>query len=318
VKVVFMGTPEFAAVSLNALLISSHEVVGVVSQPDRRSGRRGKPAPPPVAAIALERNLPLVQPASLSEGDFPGWMRALEPEIAVVVAFGHILRREVLELPLRGCLNVHASLLPRWRGASPIQAAILAGDRETGVGVMQMDEGLDTGSVLHQVSVPIAADDTAETLHDTLAELGASALLHALGALERDEAVPVPQSPEGVTYAGRLRKEDGRLDWDGSATELSRHIRALHPWPGTQTGWIDTGRDQEGLKLHPPVRVSGEAGSRTESPGTVVGADAGGVQVACGDGSVLTIERLQAPGRRALDAREFLAGHPLGVGSRLG
>jgi len=271
-----------------------------------------------VAAVAHEHKLSLLQPGHLQEDGAAAWMRRLEPEIGIVVAFGHILRREALDLPSRGCLNVHASLLPRWRGASPIQAAILAGDAETGVGVMQMDEGLDTGAVLHQRSVSIRSDDTGATLHDTLAELGATALLYTLEGLERGEITPVPQSSEGVTYAGRLRKEDGNIDWSEPAERLCHRIRAMYPWPGTRTAWGDAEGAQELLKLYPPVRVVSGESTSAGTPGAVVKADGGGVQVVCGDGGVLSIGRLQAPGKRVLDAGEFLAGHSLAEGSRLG
>ncbi|MGM0574623.1 MAG: methionyl-tRNA formyltransferase [Myxococcota bacterium] len=314
-RVAFMGTPDFAAASLEALLASRHRVVAVVSQPDRRAGRGNRVVSPPVARIARERGLPLTQPETLRTDAFVDWLAGHEPEVIVVAAFGHILRSEVLGLPPRGCLNVHASLLPRWRGASPIQAAILAGDRETGVTIMRMDEGLDTGDVLREAAIPVRPDATGASLHDALADLGGRLLVETLDDLEAGEVEATPQDAAAATYAPMLRKRDGDLDWSRSAGEIERRVRAMHPWPGTRTRHRPDGGDARFLKIHPPTEVL-PAGAAAE-PGVVLATGPSGVDVACGEGTALRLKRLQAPGRRALDAEAFLAGYPLEPGSRL-
>jgi len=310
-RVAFMGTPEFAASSLRALLDSEHEVVAVVSQPDRRAGRGNRLVSPPVAALAKERGLALAQPDRVGTAAFRQWLSSHEPEIAVVAAFGQIFGPKLLALPPRGCINVHASLLPRWRGASPIQAALLAGDARSGVSIMEMERGLDTGPVLARVAVEIGPEETGASLHDALARAGAELLLEALSSLEGEAPDAVAQDDALATYAPPLRREDGDLDWTMSAVELERRIRALHPWPGTRTRL--EGRS-EPLKLHPPARAT--AAAVDTAHGTVVATSPDGVDVAAGEGSVLRLGRLQAPGRRALDAGPFLAGYPLAVGQR--
>jgi len=309
-RVVFMGTPELARVVLQALLDGPHEVVGVVSQPDRPAGRGKRMVSPPVAALAKERGLPLIQPDSCRGRDFREAVAAWEPDVAVVAAFGHILGPKALAVPRLGCVNVHASLLPRWRGASPIQRAIEAGDAESGVCIMQMDPGMDTGPVYLERRLTLAPDETAETLHDRLAELGAEAINTALDALEAGTAVATPQPTDGVTHAPKIVKADGAIDWARPAIEIDRQVRAFHPWPGTRT-------TVEGvaLKVLPPVAV--RAAARDAAPGTVIAADSDGVEVACGEGS-LVVGRLQLAGKKALDAAAFLAGHPLAPGIRLG
>ncbi len=311
-RIVFMGTPEFAAVSLRALLGSHHTVAGVVSQPDRPAGRGNAMKPPEVAVVAREHGLPLIQPEAVRTREFRAWLRAREPEIGVVAAFGHVLGPKVLGLPPRGCLNVHASLLPRWRGAAPIQAALLAGDPESGVCIMRMEPGLDTGPVLHRLATPITDQDTAETLHDRLAALGARALLEAL---DRLEAGPVPaeaQPAEGVTWASPLRRDDADLDFTQPAEALARRVRGLHPWPGTRARL-----GGQSVKVFPPVAaLPPDEATAGASPGTVVAAGPDGVDVATGDGGRLRLMRLQAPGRKPLDAGPFLAGHPLPPGTR--
>ncbi len=305
-RVVFMGTPELAAVVLQALLDGGHEVVGVVSQPDRPAGRGKRLVSPPVAALARERGLPLIQPASCKGADFREAIAAWSPDVAVVAAFGHILGPRALAVPRLGCINVHASLLPRWRGASPIQRAIAAGDAETGVCIMQMDPGMDTGPVLLVRRLTIAPDETAETLHDRLAALGAEAIGAALDAVERGTARALPQPTEGVTYAPRITKGDGAIDWTRPAVELERQVRAFHPWPGTATHW-----DGRALKVLPPVTALPETPG--PAPGTVLAAGTDGVEVACGAG-VLRLGRLQVAGKKPLDAAQFVAGHPISPG----
>ena len=309
-RVVFMGTPELAAEVLRALLAGPHTVVGVVSQPDRPAGRGRQLVSPPVAALAAEHGLPLAQPASVKTAGFREWVRALDPDVAVVAAFGHVLGARALAVPRLGSINVHASLLPRWRGASPIQRALEAGDPETGVSIMQMDPGLDTGPVILVRRLAIDPAETAETLHDRLATLGAEALHEALAALEAGTAVATPQPSDGACYAHVLDKAAADIDWTRSAVTLDRRIRAFHPWPGARTTWA--GRD---LKILPPVAPL--PGAPEVPPGTVVAVGADGVDVACGDG-ILRVGLLQLAGKRPLDAAAFLAGHRLAPGMRLG
>lgn len=311
-RVAFMGTPELAATSLRALLDSHHEVVAVISQPDRPAGRGRKVIATPVAAAAREAGVPLLQPDSVGTPAFREWLAGHEPDIAVVAAFGRILGPKLLALPRLGCINVHASLLPRWRGASPIQTAIVAGDHTSGVTIMQMVRELDAGDMLHVVETPISTEDTAATLHDRLAELGASALLEALRQIEAGESVAVPQDEAHVTYARRIAKSDGDLDWSATCEEIARQIRGLHPWPGTRSAV--TGRDLR-LKVLPPVQRTTQ---RTEAtPGTVIAAGPEGVDVACGDQQVLRLLRLQAPGKKPLDVAPFLSGFSLQTGEVL-
>jgi len=307
-----MGTPELAALSLSALLDSTHQVVAVVSQPDRPSGRGRKLVPTPVATVAREAGVPLLQPDSVGTPAFRQWLSSHQPDIAVVAAFGRILGPKLLALPPLGCINVHASLLPRWRGASPIQSAILAGDDESGVTIMQMVRALDAGDMLHVVKTPISSEDTAATLHDRLAALGAQALLEALELYEKGSVNPVAQEDAEVTYAPKISKADGDLDWSRGAVELDRQIRGLHPWPGTRCTVSDRGVQ---LKLHPPT--SALTSTTTAPPGTLVRVDNDGVDVACGDGSILRLKRLQAPGKKPLDVRAFLSGFPLSCGEVL-
>lgn len=309
-RVVFMGTPDFAVPALEALA-DAHQVVGVVTQPDRPAGRGQRLAPSPVKQAALERGLPLFQPQSLRTPEAVAQLAAWEPEVIVVAAFGQILRQDVLNLPPRshGCLNVHASLLPRWRGAAPVAAAILAGDAVTGVTIMLMDAGLDTGPILAQREEPIRPDDTRATLQERLALLGTELLIETLPPYLAGDLLPRPQPEEGVTYAKQLRKEDGLLDWSLPAAELDRRVRALTPWPGAFTMW--RGRRLKVLRAVPLPGWRGDA-----PPGTVV-ALADGVAVATGKG-VLRLEEVQLAGKRPMDMATFIRGQREFVGSRLG
>ncbi len=311
-RVAFMGTPDLAATSLRALLASRHEIVAVVSQPDRPSGRGRTVSPTPVASVARTAEVPLLQPPSVGTPEFRAWLAQYTPDIAVVAAFGRILGPKLLALPRLGSINVHASLLPRWRGASPIQAAIIAGDAATGVTIMQMVRELDAGDVLHAVETPIAEVDTAATLHDRLAEIGGAALLETLDQIEAGGAVAVPQDEALVTYAHRIAKTDGDLDWSAPAVQIARTIRGLHPWPGTRTRVV--GRATQ-LKVHPPIQHLLE---RTNAaPGTILSSGPGGVDVACGDGGVLRLLRLQAPGKKPLEVSPFLSGFSLAANEAL-
>ncbi|MCW3481789.1 methionyl-tRNA formyltransferase [Neisseriaceae bacterium JH1-16] len=304
-KLIFAGTPEFAAQALAALLAAGHEIALVLTQPDRPAGRGMKLKPSPVKALALEHGLRVEQPLSLRNDEAQTMLAEIGAELMVVAAYGLILPKAVLEIPARGCLNIHASLLPRWRGAAPIQRAIEAGDAETGITIMQMDVGLDTGDMLSIHPVAITADETGASLHDKLAETGAHAIVDTLAKL--DGLSPVKQPEEGVTYAQKLSKAEAQLDWSQPAQELARRIRAFNPVPGAAT--LLGG---EPLKLWLAEAVAGQG-----EPGTVLAADADGVVVAAGEGAV-RITALQAPGGKRLAARDFIAGRPALAGTRLG
>ena len=263
-RIVFAGTPEFAVPSLR-VAASRGEVVAVYTQPDRPAGRGRKLTPSPVKVEALSRGLAVLQPETLRTEQSQEALRALRPDLMVVVAYGLLLPQAILDIPTYGCWNVHASLLPRWRGAAPIQRAILAGDRETGVTIMQMDEGLDTGPILLQRSLPIEATSTAATLHDRLAALGAEALLEALEGLERGDLVPRPQPAEGVTYAAKLEKSEALIDWSRTADEIERQVRAFDPWPVAETRF-----EGEQLRIHAAHAVRGEEVAPDVAPGTIV------------------------------------------------
>ena len=303
-----MGTPEFAVPSLEAL-IDTQTVVGVVTQPDRPAGRGRTVRPSPIKVAAEAAGLPIYQPPSLREREAAEPLHAWAPEVIVVAAFGQILRPHVLDLPPCGCLNVHASLLPRWRGASPIQHAILAGDEETGVSLMQMDAGLDTGPVYAQETVPIRPDETAQTLHDRLAELGAQMLRTHLDAILAGELAARPQDEEASTYAPMIKKEDGRIDWTASAVQLERHVRAMTPWPSAFTMW-------DGTRLKILAARAVEAGEvPAGEPGQVTG-DQESIVVVAGEGGLQLLE-VQLSGREAMAAAAFVRGRPEFIGSQL-
>ena len=302
-----MGTPEFAGPVLKALM-GAHQVVGVVTQPDRPGGRGRRVTRGAVKRAALELGLPVYQPQSLRTAQSAAQLAVWNPEVIVVAASAYILPQHVLDLPPHGCLNVHASLLPRWRGAAPIAAAILSGDAATGVTIIKMDAGVDTGAILAQREEPIRADDTRATLSKRLSGLGAELLMKKLPAYLVGELVPQPQPEQGVTYAGSLHKTDGLLDWSRPAAELERRVRAFAPWPGTFTTW--RGQRLKVLRAKPSPDWRGDA-----PPGTVV-ALPGGVIVATGDGA-LRLESVQLAGRRPMDVATFVQGQRDFVGSRL-
>jgi methionyl-tRNA formyltransferase len=307
-RVVFMGTPGFAVPVLESLAVV-HQVIGVVTQPDRVAGRGRLLGLSPVKRVALEHGWPLIQPQSLRVPEAVAQIAAWNPEIIVVAAFGQILRQDMLDLPPHGCLNVHASLLPRWRGAAPVQAAILAGDAVTGVTIMRMDAGLDTGPILAQREEPIRADDTRATLKERLARLGAGLLVDVLPMVLAGELRLRPQPEVGVTYAGQLRRADGLLDWSLPADELDRRVRAFNPWPGAFTTW----RGYR-LRVWRAVALPGWRGDAP--PGTVV-ALADGAAVVTGEGA-LRLEEVQLAGKRRMAVSAFLCGQRDCVGSRLG
>ena len=306
-RIVFFGTPEFAVPSLRALLRERYAVVGVVTQPDRPQGRsRSTLVAPPVKAEAERADILVLQPARPLGDLFLASLRRLEPDLGVVVAYGHILRPAVLTLPALGMINVHASLLPRWRGAAPIQHAILAGERETGVSIMQMEEGLDSGPVLHRIATPVDPDDTAGSLGARLAELGATALLDALSLLTAGFAKPEPQDPAGATLAAKIDRDSARLDWGREAVALARQVRAFDPAPGAWTTLGDAP-----LKLFGAVPTGGQG-----APGCVLAAGEHLV-IGCGEGA-LAVREVQPAGRTRLAVAEWVRGRGIAVGARLG
>ncbi len=304
-NILFAGTPEFAARCLETLLKSRHRVVGVMTQPDRPAGRGFALSPSPVKKLASARGVQVAQPVSLRDAQAPAELKHFRADVIVVAAYGLILPRAVLELPRYGAINIHASLLPRWRGATPIQRALLAGDRDTGVSIMQMDSGLDTGPVLMQEKIPILEDDTMGTLHDRLAELGAKLIVQALDALEAGVVKATPQSAEGVTYAARLDRREARVDWRQGAVTVNRQVRALNPSPGADTRV----RGVE-LKIWRCATAAGRG-----NPGEILSIGPDGLCVACGEGA-LVITELQRSGGKRLPAAEFLRGFPLAAGER--
>jgi len=303
-KLVFAGTPEFAAASLEALLRAGHDITLVLTQPDRPAGRGLKPQPSAVKRLAQARNLGILQPATLAEAAAVAAIAAARPQVLVVAAYSLILPPALLRVPPRGCLNVHASLLPRWRGAAPIQRALLAGDTQTGITIMQMDEGLDTGSILLQEPVAITADDTTGTLHHKLAALGARLIVRALEV----PPAPQPQDASRATYAARIAKGDAEIEWRRPAPEIERQVRAFDPAPGAQTGLDGVALKIWRARTGPAIAAA---------PGTVCAADADGIVVACGTGTLRILELQRAGGRR-LPAQAFLSGFRLARGASFG
>ncbi|WP_313328242.1 methionyl-tRNA formyltransferase [Stutzerimonas balearica] len=289
-RIVFAGTPEFAAQHLEALLQAGYQVVAVYTQPDRPAGRGQKLMPSPVKQLALQHGLPVMQPATLRDAEAQHALAALQPDLMVVVAYGLILPQAVLDTPRLGCINSHASLLPRWRGAAPIQRAIEAGDSESGVTVMQMEAGLDTGPMLLKVSTPIGPSDTGGSLHDRLAALGAQAVVEAVARLQAGSLPGERQDDTLATYAHKLSKDEARLDWQRPAAELERLVRAFNPWPICHSSLAG-----DVLKVHAARLVPGQG-----EPGRILAVGKDGLTVACGTGA-LQLTRLQLPGGKPLD-----------------
>lgn len=296
-KIVFAGTPDFAAQHLAALLDSHHQVVAVYTQPDRPAGRGKKLTASPVKQLALEHGLPVYQPQSLRKEEAQQVLAAIDFDLMVVVAYGLILPKAVLDMPRLGCINVHGSLLPRWRGAAPIQRAIWAGDRETGVTIMQMDEGLDTGAMLHKASLPIEDSDTSATLYTKLATLGPQALLDALTPIAEGTAVAEVQDDALANYAEKLSKEEAAVDWNKSALALWRECRAFNPWPVSH---FQVAEQTIKLWACEPLSQPHDA-----APGTILAADKNGIQIATGEG-VLNLTSLQLPGKKAMAVADIL------------
>ena len=296
-KVIFAGTPEFAAEHLRAVLGSDHDVIAVYTRPDQPAGRGRKLTASPVKAVAEAAGIPVYQPATLRTPEAQAELAALNADLMIVVAYGLILPQAVLDAPRLGCINVHASLLPRWRGAAPIHRALLAGDAETGVTIMQMNAGLDTGDMLLKARCPITPDMTSERLHDALIECGKPALIDALASLEAGTANAEPQNDADATYAEKLSKAEGEINWADSARDIDRQIRGLTPWPGAYTYW-----QGETLRIH-QARPGDDAA--TQPPGTIQQLTPTDLVVACGTGT-LAIERLQLPGKKAMATADVL------------
>lgn len=304
-RIVFAGTPEFAALHLQALLASRHSVVAVYSQPDRPAGRGKKLSASPVKALAAAQNVPVYQPVSLKDPAAQAELAGLQADIMVVVAYGLLLPKVVLETPKLGCINVHASLLPRWRGAAPIQRALEAGDAITGVTIMQMDVGLDTGAMLIKAECPILPEDTAGSLHDRLVTIGVPALLEALDQLQMGVAKGVAQDDQASCYAPKLHKDEALLDWRQPAAELLRKVRAFNPFPVAFMQRRGAGSDER-------IRIWAaqlSSGSTNQTFGTIIAVDAEGIHVNCGEGSLVLLQ-LQLPGKKSLPVNELLRGHP--------
>lgn len=302
-NLVFMGSAEFAVPALDALIAAGHRIRAVYAQPPRPAGRGHRERPCPVHARAVERGLPVRTPATLKSHQEQQAFAEFDADAAIVAAYGLLLPWPVLTAPRLGCLNIHASLLPRWRGAAPIQRAIEAGDAETGITIMQMDEGLDTGAILARRSIPIPPDATGRTLHDALAAIGAETIVETLAAVAAGCLSATPQPHDGITYAAKIDRDQGRLDWRESADALARRVRAFDPWPGT---WFMASNER--------IKVLAATVERDQgTPGTVLD-DA--LLVACGDGA-LRLGRLQRPGRGDVDAAAFLRGYPIAKGTVL-
>lgn len=302
-RIVFMGTPDFAVPSLKQLIEDGHEIVGVFTQPDKPKNRGMKLTPSPVKVVALEHEIPVYQPTTLKADEPFEDLAALAPELIVVAAYGKILPKRFLDLPPKGCINVHSSLLPRYRGAAPINWAILNGESETGVTIMYMAEGLDTGDIISQRSTPIDPDETVESLHDRLADIGAQLLGETVAAIDAGTASRIPQDDDLSCYAPMLSRELSPIDFSRSAKEIHNQVRGLIPWPAT-TAEIKG----ETFKI---FAVEETAQTSDKEPGTWLGADKKGINVVCGDGRILRILELQAPGKKRMRAVDYLRGHPL-------
>jgi methionyl-tRNA formyltransferase len=305
-RIIFFGTPNFAIPTLKYLLQGPDEVIAVVTQPDREKGRGRKVIPSPVKELALQHGLTLLQPEKVREEAFQEKMKSLQPELFVVAAYGQILPKSLLKIPKHGAVNVHASLLPKYRGAAPIPWAILKGERLTGVTTMMMDEGMDTGDILLQIEIPIGEEETSETLHDRLALLGAQLLLETVRGMKAGNLHPIPQDHSKATYAPPLKKEDGRMDWSKEAKEIDRQVRAFNPWPGAFTEW-----NGQLLKIY-RGEVRGKKSIGKAGIVAWVGLDFIEVETSK---DFFLIKEVQLEGKRRMGVREFISGHPITVGT---
>lgn len=304
--IIFFGTPSFALPSLSSLLQGPDQVVAVVTQPDRKKGRGQKLSPSPVKAFALEKGIKVFQPETVKDESFQEKLRELRPHLIVVAAFGQILPKSILDLPEYGCINVHASLLPKYRGAAPIAWAILNGEKATGVTIMKMDEGMDTGDILSQSEVLIERGETAETLEKKLSLLGAHLLVETIEKIKKKEISPIPQDHARATYAPTLKKEDGKIDWRKDAEFIDRQVRAFNPWPGAFTRW-----DHRLFKI---FRGEVRKHPHPAEPGRVIWVGSDFIEVATGKDSFV-IKEVQLEGKRRMGVREFLLGHPVSIGA---
>ena len=305
-KILFMGTPDFAVPSLEALLNAGHEICGVFTQPDKPKNRGMKLQAPPVKEFALAHDIRVFQPESVKDGAAIEQIRSLEPELIAVAAYGRILPVDILEYPAYGCINVHSSLLPKYRGSAPIHWAILNGDEESGVTIMHMSKAMDSGDIIAQAVTPIDPNETVETLHDRLAQMGAKLLVEVVEQLKNGTATRTPQDESKVTYAPMLSRALSPLDWTRTARQLHDQVRGLIPWPATTTDIIGG----------QPVKIFEveETGVATDAvPGTIVAAGKQGIDVACGDGMLLRIKQLQAQGGKRMAAADYLRGHPINI-----
>ncbi len=308
-RIVFMGTPDFAVPSLEALLKSDDEVVGIVTQPDRPKGRGQELAPSPVKLVALREKIPILQPTKMKDPEFLAVLTSWKPDLIAVTAFGRILPPVVLNLPPKGCVNVHGSILPKYRGAGPIQWAIINGETETGITTMLMDEGMDTGAMLLQERIPIAPDDTAGSLAPKLAELGGRLLVETIARLKAGTIAPIVQDHSQATMAPLLKKEDGLIDWTLPAKAIANRIRGLTPWPGAYTF--------SGAERWTISKAAASTGKAAGQPGRIVGVTKDAIQVATGDG-LLAITEIQPANSRRMTVTQYLTGHPIQAGSQLG
>jgi len=304
VDVVFMGTPDFSVPTLWSLS-GAHRVVAVFTQPDRPAGRKQELQPSPVKQAALVHHIPVYQPEKLRKSEEANILADLKPDLIVVAAYGQILPQSILDIPKYGCINVHASLLPRWRGAAPIQASILAGDAQTGITIMMMEAGLDTGAMLRSESIDISPTETAQSLHDKLSRLGPRLLIETLDDYLNGKITPTPQPEDGVTWASQIEKEHGRIDWSKSAVEIDRQVRAFTPWPGTFTEW-----NGQTLKI-----IAGSPSDGSAAAGQVI-KHGGGAAVGTSEG-VYALSQVQLPGKKAVGIEEFLRGYGNFIGATL-
>ena len=310
-RIIFAGTPEFAATSLDALLGSEHEIIAVYTQPDRPAGRGRKLRPSPVKVLAEKNNIPVYQPSTLKSEEAVEQLESLQADIMVVVAYGLILPANVLNVPKLGCVNIHGSLLPRWRGAAPIQRAITAGDSQTGITIIQMDAGLDTGDMLHKISCDIESTETGSSLHDKLAQLGAQAILAALDKIAKNVVEPEKQDDSLTCYANKLSKDESWLDWHDKAINLERKIRAFNAWPVARTYWSG-----QMIMIWQSALLSDVSSSSVEL-GTIVAVSEEGIDVATGEGA-LRLLRLQFPGGKPLAVNDIIKSKSISVGDVLG